>query len=83
MGAALFSVVNFTFSAVSLDYDIARQSIGDLELFFTVRLDASTGLGPVEKISGKSIFNFFVNHLVLNKKYLYLFINFKHLILVL
>jgi len=32
LGAALFSIVNFTFSAVSPDYDIARQSVGDLEL---------------------------------------------------
>src|SRR5579863_5837430 len=32
IGAALFSIVNFTFSAVSPDYDIARQSVGDLEL---------------------------------------------------
>jgi Protein of unknown function (DUF998) len=31
-GSALFSIVNFTFAAVSPNYDIARQSIGDLEL---------------------------------------------------
>jgi len=32
LGAALFSIVNFTFAAVNPDYDIARQSVGDLEL---------------------------------------------------
>lgn len=32
IGAALFSIVNFTFAAVSPNYDIARQSVGDLEL---------------------------------------------------
>ncbi len=31
-GSALFSIVNFTFAAVSPNYDIARQSVGDLEL---------------------------------------------------
>lgn len=32
LGAAFFSIVNFTFAAVSPNYDIARQSVGDLEL---------------------------------------------------
>ena len=31
-GSALFSIVNFTFAAISPNYDIARQSVGDLEL---------------------------------------------------
>jgi hypothetical membrane protein len=32
IGAALFSIVNFTFGALSPDYDVARQSVGDLEM---------------------------------------------------
>jgi hypothetical protein len=32
IGAAAFSIVNFTFAAVSPNYDIASQSVGDLEL---------------------------------------------------
>jgi hypothetical protein len=32
LASALFSIVNFTFSALSPGYDVARQSISDLEL---------------------------------------------------
>ncbi|MBS1528847.1 MAG: DUF998 domain-containing protein, partial [Bacteroidetes bacterium] len=32
IGSALFAIVNFSFSAVSPDYDVARQSIGELAL---------------------------------------------------
>ena len=32
IGTGLFALVNFTFAAVSLDYDIVRQSVGDLQL---------------------------------------------------
>lgn len=32
LGSALFAIVNFSFSAISPDYDLARQSLSDLEL---------------------------------------------------
>jgi hypothetical protein len=32
IGSALFAIVNFSFSAISANYDIARQPVGDLEI---------------------------------------------------